>query len=311
MYRPAGLRGLGDEALSADAQLIKASLDKMVQVENDLTVWYNNILVALSLGVARCDLVQKYNRAAISAYEEMNIVLAIISGLAPGIPQTAPVPGLFAKSATIQAASATQNRTIVLVDPDCFPDGRVNPANLKVIAKGTCPLCPTPIGETQTQPGGGLGFAAGAVAACLGAPVACGIITAIVLAGGYIIIDKAGAHLSGAENQRLQAFVISTAIQAERARAEIYNNCTQSAIKSLPQDKITPDVLGAIQQRCGDMVAKINTDDLVKNTAQPGIGGSIVEILKWLAIAGTVALLAPPVIRWAAESISKRRDARA
>jgi hypothetical protein len=300
--------GLGDEPLSADAQLIKATMDKMVLVENDLTLWFNDILVAVSLGVARCDLVQKYKQAAIAAYEEMNIVLAIISGLAPGIPQAAPVPGLFAKSARIAAPTATTNRTIILVDPDCLPSGAINTSSLKIIPKGTCPTCPTPVGEAQTTAAGQLGFAA--VAACLGAPVACGIIAAIVLAGGYLIIDKVGAHLSGAENQRLQAFVISQAVAAERARADIYNKCTTDAIKALAPGSVTPAILDKIQTRCGDLVAKINVDDLVKQTTQPGLGGSIVEIIKWVAIAGFVAALAPPAIRWVGDSLARRRDAR-
>jgi hypothetical protein len=297
--------GLGED-LSPDAQLIKATLDKMVQVENDLTVWYNSILVALSLGVARCDMIQQYNRHAIKMYEELNVVLAIVSGLAPGVPPSAPVPGLFARSAAIVGPTATANRTIVLVDPDCLPSGAVNPVGLKIIAKGTCPLCPTPVGEAQTTAGGQLGIAA--VAACLGAPVACGIIAAIVLVGGYAIIDKAAAHLSGAENQRLQAFVLSTAPEAERARADIYLKCTTDAIGRLSQDKLTPEVLDKIQARCGDIVSKISVDDLVKSTAPPpGIGGSLVEIAKWLAVAAVAALVLPPAVRWAGEKIAERR----
>lgn len=301
------------ETLSPDAALVKATLEKMVEVENDLTAWYADVLQALSLGVARCDLIQRYNQHAIAAYEELNIVLAIISGLAPGVPETAPVPGLFAKNAQVVPASATTNRTIVLTQPGCLPSGLVDRTGLKVIPKGVCPTCPTPIGrEEDIRPGGSLGNPVGAVAACLGAPVACGIIAAILLAGGYALIDKAGAHLSGAENQRLQAFVLSTATQAERARADIYLKCTTSAVAQLPEAKRTADAIDKIQARCGDMVAKIKVDDLVKATAPPpGIAGSIVQVVKWVGIAAVVALLAPPAVRAIGDAVARRRAAHA
>jgi hypothetical protein len=287
-----------------DGRLVRDFIEWMSVQEKGLTDWYNQIVLAALKGFARCDQVQAYNREAIRFYtitssflNDLDAAFAALGGDARrfGIPKEPPTPALLSHGAVRVEFLPDGSRTISSPELACLPNGLLNVQGLRFIARGTCPSCPTIVGQdVKTTPGGELRFAQ-IIGACAAAPFACalagGLVIGVVVLGGRAavnIFDSIGGQFSGASKEKYKLAIVEAVARMEAFRLAAYNNCVDLRLAKLPGGG-TPEQQQQISNDCFKHVQALKTDDLLRDLKPGGTPGLLEDILKIVLIGGALA----------------------
>jgi hypothetical protein len=288
------------EAASADqtaaaVSLLRTFLSDLVQKENDLRLWAGSLGFQVALGVAKCDDLRFYNQKAVTVYQGFWFTLNTLRAagadqVIPGLPTEPELPPLFGQNLSVFLPSGQPIPT-VQIDLTC-DQGGLAPPNVRMFAQRPCPM------PTSSPPAGLSGPEVGAIAACVGAPWACG--TLILLGAGATFLILQGAknfalavlQSQGVINAQLQ----DQTIRAEAQRQAAINECLKLQLPTL--SGLPAADLQAGLQRIRDACEKLHP----QGERAPFVG----SIGSTLIALGLITLVGVGLWKFAGSSSSKK-----